>query len=239
MTVGSSPHTRGLHRHRHRHPGAAGIIPAHAGFTRRTSPPPRAGRDHPRTRGVYATDAQWRRWFSGSSPHTRGLRGGRGGRHRKGGIIPAHAGFTGSSQAGSAPSADHPRTRGVYTRPIGPYLMREGSSPHTRGLLPKRCDVTSQVGIIPAHAGFTSSQRYRTRYLGDHPRTRGVYLVAVAEDAQNDGSSPHTRGLPVTVTTAYRDRGIIPAHAGFTWPGAGHRRGVRDHPRTRGVYARP
>ena len=50
------------------------------------------------------------------------------------------------------------------------------------------------------------------------------------------GSSPHTRGLPRAASTTEPWPGIIPAHAGFTAVDAGLRGGVRDHPRTRGVY---
>ena len=51
------------------------------------------------------------------------------------------------------------------------------------------------------------------------------------------GSSPHTRGLPGARPRAGQPRGIIPAHAGFTWAPAHRERAAADHPRTRGVYA--
>jgi len=37
---GSSPHTRGLRKRVRQHCDECGIIPAHAGFTRRVPPPP-------------------------------------------------------------------------------------------------------------------------------------------------------------------------------------------------------
>ena len=92
--TGSSPHTRGLRRHRPRPVEVLRIIPAHAGFT----PTCRRGEsrrwDHPRTRGVYALDPEVQAEIRGSSPHTRGLptRRAQDVWHRR--IIPAHAGFT-------------------------------------------------------------------------------------------------------------------------------------------------
>ena len=74
--LGSSPLTRGA-----RHTGRIGhaqarIIPAHAGCTTPTSGPPTRAPDHPRSRGVHVYP-----WLGliravGSSPLTRGARGG-------------------------------------------------------------------------------------------------------------------------------------------------------------------
>ena len=50
---GSSPHTRGLRGAAGAGQPRQGIIPAHAGFTRRRGPAGSGGQDHPRTRGVY------------------------------------------------------------------------------------------------------------------------------------------------------------------------------------------
>ena len=72
--------------------------------------------------------------------------------------------------------------------------------------------------------------------MPDHPRTRGVYPDAVAVGYADEGSSPHTRGLPRPALAAAGRPGIIPAHAGFTTCRARARGSVWDHPRTRGVY---
>ena len=50
------------------------------------------------------------------------------------------------------------------------------------------------------------------------------------------GSSPLARGLPGRTHPRHRGPGIIPARAGFTREGAAAGAGVRDHPRSRGVY---
>ena len=72
--VGSSPLARGLRQAGHGPGPRPRIIPARAGFT---LPPPwrrRAGRDHPRSRGVYLILRPRVRLRPGSSPLARGLR---------------------------------------------------------------------------------------------------------------------------------------------------------------------
>ena len=153
---GSSPHTRGLRDDRAHDRTHGGIIPAHAGFT--TRPPGTCGRrwDHPRTRGVYSARSVPMSGSLGSSPHTRGLRAGRGGRPPPGGIIPAHAGFTAQAVWTAVRKPDHPRTRGVYARGRTSPAITAGSSPHTRGLRRSPTRWPGGARIIPAHAGFTA-----------------------------------------------------------------------------------
>ena len=75
------------------------------------------------------------------------------------------------------------------------------------------------------------------RTLRDHPRSRGVYLLAYLMWETPNGSSPLARGLleeipePTTVTR------IIPARAGFTLDTKAGVLDNRDHPRSRGVYS--
>ena len=71
---------------------------------------------------------------------------------------------------------------------------------------------------------------------GDHPRTRGVYRRYTVRQGSAQGSSPHTRGLPVRLGRGRPGGRIIPAHAGFTGSPSPPRSGAPDHPRTRGVY---
>ena len=179
------------------------IIPAHAGFTQGDPRSPPAPADHPRTRGVYALSGARRVGSCGSSPQTRGLRVGVREPAETGRIIPAHAGFTrwtgtiAHTVAGSsphtrglrdaltvhAPHMHHPRTRGVYVR----------ASP--------TCTVTE--GIIPAHAGFTTSRWSGASRPGHHPRTRGVYLHWPFSLTAPWASSPHTRGLLPQITRTF------------------------------------
>ena len=109
-------------------------------------------------------------------------------------------------------------------------------TPHARGLHPWPARRHQVHGIIPAHAGFTPSTTGAATGWSDHPRTRGVYFPMPRHKARRRGSSPHTRGLLRGLPASAHDNGIIPAHAGFTilsWIAGG---GLRDHPRTRGVY---
>ena len=151
-------------------------------------------------------------------------------------IIPAHAGFTATSDVEMPWNGDHPRTRGVYTPAHISALRARGSSPHTRGLPARAFQAVGERGIIPAHAGFTTPRSGSTGRDPDHPRTRGVYLDLWGARPAVVGSSPHTRGLPRRAAGRPPPSRIIPAHAGFTWAvGRCTWRGL-DHPRTRGVY---
>ena len=80
-----------------------------------------------------------------------------------------------------------------------------------------RVEVTDR-GIIPARAGFTVEKCLSPSLRGDHPRTRGVYLHAGKFLGLYHGSSPHARGLLISVTAPYSADWIIPARAGFTCP---------------------
>ena len=91
---GSSPRMRGSHIQQFVLVPSIGIIPAHAGLTRRDGRHRRACRDHPRACGAHLSDGLSYQLSEGSSPRMRGSRqcGRHGKTHR--GIIPAHAGLT-------------------------------------------------------------------------------------------------------------------------------------------------
>ena len=92
--VGSSPLARGLQDPVRGRLSGRGIIPARAGFTRRSTCENVTERDHPRSRGVYVGTSGVglvQLW-----------------------IIPARAGFTGTYATKESLSGDHPRSRGVY-----------------------------------------------------------------------------------------------------------------------------
>ena len=213
--------------------------------------------DHPRSRGVYVSDAlaAASRW--GSSPLARGLHQSRSRRGRRLGIIPARAGFTGSFGSCGSLGSDHPRSRGVYGWPTGMGMAVPGSSPLARGLPVVAVGEQARRGIIPARAGFTWRGTRRPAGTGDHPRSRGVYkpcppttttskgssplarglLLPVLDSTVGGGSSPLARGLPRGEGGGRCSVGIIPARAGFTLPGRILRFTPVDHPRSRGVYA--
>ena len=110
--AGSSPLTRGK-----RFPALVvgvswGLIPAHAGKTRRWARPRRWSRAHPRSRGENRFSVSAGSTLAGSSPLTRGKRrrGRRCRRARR--LIPAHAGKTSKTRVSSRMEPAHPRSRG-------------------------------------------------------------------------------------------------------------------------------
>ena len=131
---------------------------------------------------------------------------------------------------------DHPRSRGVYRISILVPGRCIGSSPLARGLPRARPGNGRLVRIIPARAGFTRRAVRRARGLGDHPRSRGVYLFIHLHQTVLMGSSPLARGLRRPPGRQGPPRGIIPARAGFTRPTTWSTRSRPDHPRSRGVY---
>ena len=136
--------------------------------------------------------------------------------------------------------SDHPRSRGVYCLLAVSAHGASGSSPLARGLPGPDPPGRRQHGIIPARAGFTTSQFLGRLSHTDHPRSRGVYCAPTARSTRAGGSSPLARGLLGQPPPRGDGRGIIPARAGFTgreptWGGPGRR--PQDHPRSRGVYS--
>ena len=115
-------------------------------------------------------------------------------------------------------------------------MMHAGSSPLARGLRGHIKIISRNIGIIPARAGFTFRWHGPRRHGWDHPRSRGVYVMASEITCTFAGSSPLARGLhPVQPRHPQRCR-IIPARAGFTEGGGNGGGGGGDHPRSRGVY---
>ena len=112
----------------------------------------------------------------------------------------------------------------------------KGSSPLARGLHNPLAIFKRGNRIIPARAGFTSTNYNPAGMPTDHPRSRGVYSLIAGGNTLPGGSSPLARGLQlVRVGGQIADR-IIPARAGFTDSSRGIPGPLSDHPRSRGVY---
>ena len=174
----------------------ARIIPARAGFTAAGTPELTRQTDHPRSRGVYRLQGRIPAYAGGSSPLARGLRGDAALAARARRIIPARAGFTRRGVRRDLGRVDHPRSRGVYERLPITCVAAWGSSPLARGLLHRPVPLGWCFRIIPARAGFTSDSPSPALLRGDHPRSRGVYVVTNPEGIRSYGSSPLARGLP-------------------------------------------
>ena len=171
---GSSPLTRGKPGTRGSGSSRAGLIPAHAGKTRRNRPPRLTTRAHPRSRGenprpeaAAALDA---------------------------GLIPAHAGKTRGNGAGTRWLRAHPRSRGENQTTEQAFVKALGSSPLTRGKRQRLAPYGAVHGLIPAHAGKTSWTCARLRRRRAHPRSRGENRSPSHPPNRKSGSSPLTRG---------------------------------------------
>ena len=88
----------------------------------------------------------------------------------------------------------HPRSRGENIQTCVQVAADLGSSPLTRG---KRYEAFLDggfKGLIPAHAGKTSSSANALSLSRAHPRSRGENLLADPSLIIGAGSSPLTRG---------------------------------------------
>ena len=124
------------------------LIPAHAGKTPPMMPSRSSLRAHPRSRGENGHTKGMVKCISGSSPLTRGKRGGQAIIGPPPRLIPAHAGKTLGSSKPSQPSPAHPRSRGENKIPTMTRLMPHGSSPLTRGKHFPTCAFTAQIDQI-------------------------------------------------------------------------------------------
>ena len=168
-----SPLTRGKHPAWILRVIASRLIPAHAGKTRcnpRVQPCVAA---HPRSRGENSGLRLWLSARSGSSPLTRGKRGG-GRLARWGGrLIPAHAGKTILAAVNGSSLTAHPRSRGENFEETSLLASCPGPSPLTRGKRRVDGQAASLRRLIPAHAGKTRYSRTTGVDSTAHPRSRG------------------------------------------------------------------
>ena len=152
------------------------------------------------------------------------------------GIIPAHAGLTHFRKNYTEGPRDHPRACGAHVSRTLPAELRKGSSPRMRGSqLPAALPVRL-IGIIPAHAGLTTTGTSNDPVVRDHPRACGAHLKHHSDALLTEGSSPRMRGSPLQPVWMTRQTGIIPAHAGLTPAGSLHHAVGRDHPRACGAH---
>ena len=216
LATGSSPLTRGKRYVREGTHRIVGLIPAHAGKTCAPALVPGGSGAHPRSRGENHMPSRTRSAPTGSSPLTRGKHPPGQDRGRGHGLIPAHAGKTPLRRSSAAASAAHPRSRGENIGRDGVSDVKRGSSPLTRGKHVLTHPPRARLGLIPAHAGKTSSKRSAATSSAAHPRSRGENVIAAIAALVAIGSSPLTRGKLGAIHGRYRGRGLIPAHAGKT-----------------------
>ncbi len=153
------------------------------------------------------------------------------------GLIPAHAGSTRTRCSWRMCWRAHSRSRGEHSIPSLLSSMGIGSSPLTRGAR-RRCPQRDPApGLIPAHAGSTSTKNYRIVICRAHPRSRGEHSGYLILCLRILGSSPLTRGAQLGGSVRCSGIGLIPAHAGSTQAGWYPEAPLGAHPRSRGEHA--
>ena len=152
------------------------------------------------------------------------------------GIIPAHAGLTNLVGSTVSTSGDHPRACGAHSGVVRRSDSQKGSSPRMRGSPSSWRNISPSPGIIPAHAGLTSSGCTAYRASRDHPRACGAHDTDTITNRPLQGSSPRMRGSLEEALRRVRKLGIIPAHAGLTLMRLRLYRSKRDHPRACGAH---
>ena len=191
---GSSPLTRGKRRRALAARDRDGLIPAHAGKTPDPQTKTTQKGAHPRSRGENVRVRRMSTSRRGSSPLTRGKQQGRRRKRHVPGLIPAHAGKTICAPLCLRRCEAHPRSRGENSGPCRAPPIRGGSSPLTRGKPDRAAGPGQILGLIPAHAGKTSTSNRRTTPGRAHPRSRGENDFDGARRPASPGSSPLTRG---------------------------------------------
>ena len=217
--------------------GGFGIIPAHAGLTSSWLSQFISLRDHPRACGAHSSSATRLSCPQGSSPRMRGSLDYLRHLHAAHGIIPAHAGLTNLHDFLFSHFGDHPRACGAHFKSGRWDGYFKGSSPRMRGSLVADSGRFGFPGIIPAHAGLTTTH-HRARWARrDHPRACGAHKKRPKMTKKMMGSSPRMRGSRADDDLRADDVGIIPAHAGLTECIQVYLTATRDHPRACGAHS--
>ena len=171
---------------------------------------------HPRSRGENEAHCLVPSGVYGSSPLTRGKRLDHEPLIPTARLIPAHAGKTIQVRLCLLSAGAHPRSRGENVECQVKTGLGKGSSPLTRGKLRVGVILSAIGGLIPAHAGKTSSARRPSRPTEAHPRSRGENWTQSSGNETGKGSSPLTRGKPSCSRSSRKLGRLIPAHAGKT-----------------------
>ena len=150
------------------------------------------------------------------------------------GLIPTHAGKTLMVVIMVSFCGAHPHSRGENRAFDVLSVGRMGSSPLTRGKLIDSGVGGGRGGLIPAHAGKTSSFSWLLRRSAAHPHSRGENKRTNEIQSCSTGSSPLMQGKQSDgLVMAIHER-LIPAHAGKPSSGSRRASGGRAHPRSCG-----
>ena len=165
--------------------------------------------------------------MSGSSPLTQGKHRYAFGDAEHPRLIPAHAGKTPCGASRRAGTPAHPRSReeNDYSKSVA--ALTAGSSPLTRGKPCREGAPCVPEGLIPTHAGKTTS-------MSAPPRSHRENESSEVQYAFYTGSSPLTRGNHDEDSPRVFDVRLIPAYGGKTPRMRPRLRSASAHPRTRG-----
>ena len=233
---GSSPRARGTHVFR-RAPGSLHrFIPACAGNTLFPTLPRWAAAVHPRVRGEHRALARVAVGAAGSSPRARGTPTPAQSRRGCPRFIPACAGNTRTTRAGSGARPVHPRVRGEHAGMSDSLSPPVGSSPRARGTLANPCQRRCGGRFIPACAGNTLIFFLSPLPPPVHPRVRGEHPGRSGRRSDADGSSPRARGTRAERAERRLRLRFIPACAGNTTAAQDAETTPSVHPRVRGEH---
>ena len=168
------------------------------------------------------------------SPLTRGKPRPSSTRRRALRLISAHTGKTPRLPDRSCHVTAHPRSHGENAVAARMDRQQIGSSPLTRG---KREYITARArdwGLIPAHAGKTSSEPLSLASRPAHPHSRRENRPMTIVRPIHTDSSPLTRGKRIRLASTRSHFRLIPAHAGKTLEKTLAREPSGAHPRSRG-----
>ena len=189
-------------------------------------------------RGDVLPELGSRRPSRGSPPRARGRRRRLRATRQTRGLTPACAGTSTSEPATDDSAWAHPRVRGDVWAAWAWLVLSGGSPPRARGRRIRRVVVLSGLGLTPACAGTSLSQRARPAASGAHPRVRGDVDRLDDLTVQLTGSPPRARGRRPRLGRHRPERGLTPACAGTSGragPGAAP---SGAHPRVRGDVPR-
>ena len=189
---------------------------------------------HPRACGENTNSPTPSTGSSGSSPRMRGKLNALDLTGAFSGLIPAHAGKTYSRREQRRRAPAHPRACGENARQTRDFAAQWGSSPRMRGKQDQGPVQPRCTGLIPAHAGKTSTASSRASKIWAHPRACGENIQGVFQVLAGLGSSPrmrgkHSRGIDLRLYGR-----LIPAHAGKTHKPRRIHVGSGAHPRACG-----
>ena len=150
------------------------------------------------------------------------------------GLIPAHAGKTTPRRKTPPALTAHPRACGENRLTLLYASGGSGSSPRMRGKPSLSHTEGGIPGLIPAHAGKTTTADAQYSMPKAHPRACGENLKCERAARNNGGSSPRMRGKPLVDLVRAARPGLIPAHAGKTTRAYGVAVQAPAHPRACG-----